>query len=244
MSFLKKVLWQFLTIISGIIALIFFLFCFAAYSQDGFGAGFVFAVCVTVIFSSLSVVCYTRYRHFKGNSPALTQRHSKSPSAPQPQKTTTQPVIPELLQTFGLDGVTFGDNEPTVRQFIYAYQLGIDLRGKITFESVSRAIDMAKANPQKQKRRSIESAGLEQAYDLILARSPASKNQLQEIKEAHGQLPRAVNRQEADKIIEFLSELVVKCPYCKKGTDANLPFCLSCEQSLSKMKIPVSLDEK
>lgn len=49
------------------------------------------------------------------------------------------PLLPDL------NGVTFGDDAPTLKQFIYAYRIGADLRRDMTFQSTSKAIDAAKA---------------------------------------------------------------------------------------------------
>lgn len=65
----------------------------------------------------------------------------------------------------------FGENPPTARQFAYAVALGVKLKDGVTFNSISKLIDKAKASghrPKKADRPSDEE--VEVIYHAILKR--------------------------------------------------------------------------
>ena len=139
----------------------------------------------------------------------------------------------------------FGDRPPTVRQFVYAVALGVKLKNGVTIDSISDLIDEAKAvanRPKKADRPSREEAEIIY-YALLdkLDREPAPASLLKIIKDYHGVLPRRVSRGEAKRIIEFLEDYTLPCPFCRTEIFATDDECLACGKSLRKMRIPIQL---
>lgn len=115
----------------------------------------------------------------------------------------------------------WGDPPPSRKQFGYAMHLGADVRHGMTKWMLSRAIDEA-----IEQQRSDE---------------PATKEQLQTIKNYHGVLPRAVTRGEANRVIEFLENYYLPCPFCGVEVCPTDDECCACNTKLHKMKIPIEL---
>ncbi len=115
----------------------------------------------------------------------------------------------------------WGDPAPTRKQFGYAMHLGAKIRNGMTKWMMSDAIDEA-----IEEQRSGE---------------PATKEQLQTIKNYHGVLPRAVTRGEAKIVIENLGEYYLPCPFCGIEICATDNECCACNKNLRKMKIPIKL---
>ena len=116
----------------------------------------------------------------------------------------------------------FGSPPPTRKQFEYAISLGVDIRDGMTKWMVSEAID--------------------QAIEIQRADEPASEAQLREIQKYHGVLPRRVTRGEAHRIIEFLEDHTLPCPFCGIEIFASDLACCGCNKSLGAMKIPIKID--
>lgn len=136
----------------------------------------------------------------------------------------------------------FGDNPPTARQFAYAVALGVKLKDGVTFKSVSTLIDKAKASahrPKKADRPSDEEVAV--IYHAISDRGPTLASMLKTIQEYHGVLPRKVSAEEAQRIIEFLEDHYLPCPFCKIEICATDNECCACGKSLRKMRIPIKL---
>jgi len=136
--------------------------------------------------------------------------------------TTPQKNHPEREHT----GLTYEDFEwgnppPTRKQFGYAMNLAADVTNGMTKWMISDAIDEA-----IEQQRSDE---------------PASKEQLATIREYHGDLPRTVTRGEATRVIEFLEDYYLPCPFCRIEICATDDECCACNKKLRKMKIPIKL---
>lgn len=119
------------------------------------------------------------------------------------------------------DDFKWGYPPPSRKQFGYAMHLGAEVRHGMTKWMLSDAIDAA-----IEQQRSGE---------------PPTKEQLEKIKEYHGVLPRAVTRGEANRVIEFLENYYLPCPFCKVEIAATDDVCCACNKSLRKMKIPIKL---
>jgi len=115
----------------------------------------------------------------------------------------------------------WSDPPPSRKQFGYAMSLGAQLRHGMSKWMVSDAIDEA-----------IERQG---------AGEPAAKEQLRTIKKYHGVLPRAVTRGEAQRIIDFLEDYALPCPFCGIQVMATDDACCACGRSLRAMRIPIKL---
>ena len=136
----------------------------------------------------------------------------------------------------------FGDNPPTARQFAYAVSLGVKLRDGVTFKSISTLIDKAKASahrPKKTDRPSDEE--VEIIYHAISDKGPTLASMLKTIEDYHGVLPRKVSPEEAQRIIDFLEDYHLPCPFCGIEICATDDECCACGKSLRKMRIPVKL---
>jgi len=136
----------------------------------------------------------------------------------------------------------FGESPPTARQFAYAVALGAKLKDGVTFESISRLIDKAKASdhrPKKVDRPSDEE--IEIIYHAIAAKGPTLASMLKTIQDYHGVLPRQVSPEEAQQIIEFLEDHYLPCPFCGIEVRAIDQECSACGKSLRKMRIPIKL---
>jgi hypothetical protein len=119
------------------------------------------------------------------------------------------------------DDYNFGDPPPTRKQFGYALHLGIEIRNGMTKWQVSDAIDGA--------------------IELQRSNDPASKEQLRLIKEYHGVLPRSINHGEANKVIEFLEDYCLPCPFCGVEIFATDDECCACNKSMRHLRIPIKL---
>jgi hypothetical protein len=119
------------------------------------------------------------------------------------------------------DDFKWGDPPPSRKQFGYAMHLSAELRHGMTRWTVSDAID--------------------EAIERHRSGEPATKKQLQTIKEFHGVLPRAVTRGEANQVIEFLEGYSLPCPFCGVEVCADDKSCCACNKSLRNMKIPIKL---
>jgi hypothetical protein len=136
----------------------------------------------------------------------------------------------------------FGDNPPTYRQFAYAVALGVKLKDGVTFKSISSLIDKAKVRdrrPKKADRPSDEE--VEIIYKAIVGRGPTLASMLKTIQDYHGVLPRKVSPEEAQRIIEFLEDHYLPCPFCGIEICATDDECCACGKSLRKMRIPIKL---
>ncbi len=139
-------------------------------------------------------------------------------------------------------GLRFGDNPPTARQFAYAVRLGVKLKDGVTFNSISKLIDKAKASahrPKKAGRPSDEE--VEIIYHAISDRGPTLASMLKTIEDYHGVLPRKVSPEEARRIVEFLEDHCLPCPFCGIEICATDDKCCACGKSLRKMRIPIKL---
>ena len=119
------------------------------------------------------------------------------------------------------DDFKWGDPPPSRKQFGYAMHLGADIRQGMTKWMLSDAID--------------------QAIEQQRSGEPATREQVQTIKEYHGVLPRAVTRGEANRVIEFLEDYYLPCPFCGIEVCATDDDCCACNKKLGKMKIPIKL---
>ncbi|QDT57264.1 hypothetical protein Pan44_53320 [Caulifigura coniformis] len=81
----------------------------------------------------------------------------------------------------------------------------------------------------------------DEAEDAAEAAQPADKDQLSYIKELHGALPRKITFGEAEKVIEFLEDYHLPCPFCRQQIYASDDRCSSCDKSLGKLRIPIHL---
>ena len=143
------------------------------------------------------------------------RRHVSRPSMP-----TTEP--PKRRHT-GLryEDFVWGDPPPSRKQFGYAMPLGAEVRDGMTKWMLSDAIDKA-----IEQQRSDE---------------PTTKEQLLTIKKYHGVLPRAVTRGEANRVIEFLEDYYLPCPFCGIEVCATDDVCCACNKHLGKLMIPIKL---
>lgn len=137
----------------------------------------------------------------------------------------------------------FGDNPPTPRQFAYAIALGVKLKEGVTFKSISRSIDKAKASGQRPKKKADRPSDeeVEVIYHAISDKGPTLASMLKTIEDCHGVLPRQVSPEEARRIIEFLEDHYLPCPFCGIEICATDDKCCACGKSLRKMRIPINL---
>jgi hypothetical protein len=136
----------------------------------------------------------------------------------------------------------FGDNPPTARQFAYAVALGVNLKDGVTFDSISKLIDKAKASAHRPKKADRPSDDeVEIIYHAISDKGPTLASMLKTIEDYHGVLPRKVSAEEAQRIIEFLEDHYLPCPFCKIEICATDDECCACGKSLRKMRIPIKL---
>ena len=139
-------------------------------------------------------------------------------------------------------GLRFGDDPPTARQFAYAVALGVKLKDGVTFKSISKLIDKAKAAAQRPKKANRPSdEEVEVIYYALLNRGPTLASMLKTIEDYHRVLPRKVSREEAQRIIEFLEDHYLPCPFCGIEICATDEECCACGKSLRKMRIPITL---
>lgn len=140
-----------------------------------------------------------------------------------------------------LSNAAFGSDPPTLKQFLYALNLGVDPRRK-TFTSISTAIDKAKEKKNSRKQFPVQPEHRELLYEVMCSNSPADRDQLKDIKEWHGELLCKITRDEADDVIDFLEDLVFECPYCH-GTTSNGDYCDMCGLSLRGIHIQIDIDQ-
>jgi hypothetical protein len=143
----------------------------------------------------------------------------------EPKVVATPYVAESPAQRFGrrkYDEFAFGDPPPSSKQFGYAMHLGIPIEDGMTKWMMSDAIDEA----------------IERQRD----HEPAAKEQLQQIQELHGILPRTVTRGEARRVIEFLDNHSLPCPFCGIDVCAYDRSCCACNRSLKRMRIPIFID--
>jgi hypothetical protein len=136
----------------------------------------------------------------------------------------------------------FGEDPPTALQFAYAVALGVKLNSGITFNSISPLIAKAKASNLRRadgKRPSDQEAEL--IYQAIVDRGPTLASMLKKIQEYHGVLPREVSPEEARRIIEFLEDYYLPCPFCGIDICATDDACCACGKNLQRMRIPIEL---
>lgn len=115
----------------------------------------------------------------------------------------------------------WGDPPPSRKQFGYAMHLGAEIRHGMTKWMLSDAID--------------------EAIEQQRSGEPATKDQLRTIKEYHGVLPRPVTRGEANRVIAFLEDYYLPCPFCGIEVCATDDECCACNKKLGRMKIPIKL---
>jgi hypothetical protein len=85
------------------------------------------------------------------------------------------------------------------------------------------------------------SDAIDAAIEQQRSGEPATKEQLKTIDEHHGVLPRAITRGEANRVIEFLEDHSLPCPFCGVDIAASDDVCCACNKSLRRMKIPIKL---
>ena len=61
------------------------------------------------------------------------------------------------------------------------------------------------------------------------------------IEDYHGVLPRRVSPDEAQRIVEFLEDHYLPCPFCGIEICATDDQCCACGKSLRTMRIPIKL---
>lgn len=146
------------------------------------------------------------------------RHHEQRPSAASALRET-----PSARAHTGLrfEDFRWGDPPPSRKQFGYAMSLGAQLRHGMNKWMVSDAID--------------------EAIEAQRGGEPATKEQLRTIREHHGVLPRAVTRGEARRIIEFLEDYALPCPFCGIEVMASDDACCACSRSLRAMRIPIKL---
>jgi len=136
----------------------------------------------------------------------------------------------------------FGDNPPTVRQFAYAVALGVKLKDGVSFKSISHLIEKAKANASRRNKGDRPSdEEVELIHHAIVERGPTLASMLKTIKQYHGLLPRDISADEARRLIEFLEDYYLPCPFCGIEVCAIDDECCACGKSLSRMRIPIEL---
>jgi hypothetical protein len=142
---------------------------------------------------------------------------------PQPRSTAVRDPRPTSKQSKRkYDDVAFGDPPPSPKQFGYAMSLGVEIKDGMTKWMMRDAIDEA----------------IEHQRDG----EPANQEQLREIQKMHGALPRAITRGEARRVIEFLEDHTLPCPFCGIPISAFDQSCCACNRSLRRMKIPIAID--
>lgn len=119
------------------------------------------------------------------------------------------------------DDIKWGTPPPTRNQFAYGTLLGVRMRDGMTKERMSEAI--------------------EEARERLREEEPASEDQLKLIAQFHGVLPRELTRTEADRVIQFLEEYQLPCPFCRHEVFAMDDSCCECGKSLQSMRIPLQL---
>lgn len=134
----------------------------------------------------------------------------------------------------------FGSEPPTLKQFLYALDLGIDPRKK-TFTSISTAIEKAEEKGKSKKTFPVPQEHRELLYEAMCSNSPADRDQLKDIKDLHGELSRKITSSEADDVINYLEALNLECPYCHEMT-MNGDICFMCGRNLRGMHIQVEID--
>lgn len=149
----------------------------------------------------------------------LAIRHRKRHLTVASSQATKPPVSPHVGLEYA--DFTWGTPPPSLRQFRYAMHVGADIRNGMTKWMMSDVID--------------------EVIEQQRSGEPASKDQLQIIKEYHGVLPRAVTRGEANRLIEFLENYSLPCPFCGIEICAIDDECCACEKKLARMKIPLKL---
>jgi hypothetical protein len=85
------------------------------------------------------------------------------------------------------------------------------------------------------------SEAIDEAIESHRSGEPANTEQLRMIHEYHGVLPRAVTRGKANKVIEFLEDHYLPCPFCGIEVCATDKECCACGKSLRRMRIPIKL---
>ncbi len=148
--------------------------------------------------------------------PARRRKPVKEAVIPPPATPRKQVTTGRTFEQF-----KWGDPPPSKKQFGYAASLGVPISDGMTRWSLSTAIDET-INEQRSE-------------------EPATKEQLLEIRALKGQLPRAITRGEACRVIAVLDDGVFACPHCGGEVFAMDEECCECEKSLRAMKIPVRL---
>lgn len=174
----------------------------------------------------------------KKTSPVSTKKkHVPDPPPPGPYANIFE-KYPKLLK------VKFGADAPTMKQFAYAYSLGVNVNGQ-TFTSISKAIDRELAKPiEKQKPNYLDWDDAEELYNEIYDRSPADKDQLKELREYHFQCNRRPTKKEAEEIIDKFSDYTIVCPACKETIEIGFivgKSCPFCDAKFSEISVPIIL---
>lgn len=117
------------------------------------------------------------------------------------------------------DDFAWGKPRPSRNQFAYAMLLGVRARNGMTKHDMTDAIDEAKQRLSDEE--------------------PASEDQLATISEYHGVVSRQLTAAEADRIIDFLEQHSLPCPFCRKEVFAMDDSCCECGKSLGSMRIAV-----
>lgn len=134
---------------------------------------------------------------------------------PNPSSTDVADVQPKTSQ------YRWGKPPPTHKQIAYAKDLGVKFVDGMTKLSISDAID-----------------------DALADRKPATAEQLREIRQMHGVLPREITQLEAEDVIRVLTETVIQCPHCACKCQAFEAKCSECNKSLAKVKLPIRLKKR
>lgn len=119
------------------------------------------------------------------------------------------------------DDVKWGSPPPTRNQFAYGTLLGAQMRNGMTREQMSEAIEEAQERLRKEE--------------------AASEDQLKLIAQFHGVLPRQLTHAEADRVIQFLEQHQLPCPFCRNQVFAMDDSCCECGKSLQSMRIPLHI---
>lgn len=149
----------------------------------------------------------------------VVARAAKNPSRQRPASVSPRTVTAAQLPRF--EDFAWGRPQPGRNQFAYAALLGVAMRDGMTRNSLSQAMDEAKERLQSE--------------------DPASEEQLKTISEFHGVLRRQLTAAEADRVIEFLEQHSLPCPYCRSEVFAMDDSCCECGNSLQAMRIPVKI---
>ncbi len=214
-----------------------------------------------VIFAPLALfglyLAHRRPRPRMKHQPAATP----APRRRQPEKRdSTRERMPTGLR---YEQFRWGQPAPTPRQFGYACALGIPIVNGLTKDALAKLVNAAEDQrdgeiPPTKKQiehaqalripvpEGITKKGLRELIDAAEDERekamPATREQLAEIRELHGVLPREITQGEADKVIEFLYEHTLPCPFCGFEINAADDTCCDCNRSLKKLRVPIELD--